>query len=100
MVLVLVLPFLFNCTSQKEPKCPFPIEEQIFCQSDSAMKSVCGIIQNQRYLVTYTFDTKIINIKVIVIIKKNTNGIWFASFGSLFSLMIISLILPPDTTLQ
>jgi hypothetical protein len=64
------------------------------------MKSICGIVQKQRYPVTYTFDIKIINVKAIVIMEKNTIGIWFANFGSLFSLMIIALILPPDTTLQ
>jgi hypothetical protein len=97
---MLLLHFFNSDARPKRIQCPSLIEEKTCYQSDSAMKPICGITQKQRYLVTYTFDIKIINVKAIVIIEKNIIGIWFANFGSLFSLTIIALILPPDTTLQ
>jgi hypothetical protein len=96
----MLLPFFMQLHISKRIHCPSLIEEQTFCQSHSATRSICGIIQYQLYLVTYTFEIKTINANVIVIIEKNSIGIWFANFGSLSSLMIIALILPPDTTLQ
>lgn len=98
-VFILPLPFFMQLHIPKRTKCPSPLGNKHFAKV-ILQRGLFAIVQDQRYLATYTFEIKTINVKVIVIIEKNTIGIWFANFGSLFSLMIIALILPPDTTLQ